>query len=250
MVFLLPVLRRYAGSSPTRPLSPRVARQSWTPPAPRSPPSPGPAPVLHWRPSAAMGSEMEPLLLAWSYFRRRKFQLCSDLCTQMLEKSPYDQVPAGPHQPPWIPATRQSALGDAQAPGWRLRGGRPRARLTLRSALAPGAGPLEPWPAGACPLRTRVRRSPRFLCRDRPSSNFGSPFTSGSLKGTLKALPFVLLRNFNHLYSHVNGPLSSLQARYFLKQLHINIKICNFSSSVEIPDLCLLDEMYDPPTSS
>ncbi|MBZ3882550.1 Tetratricopeptide repeat protein 8 [Sciurus carolinensis] len=41
-----------------------------------------------------MGSEMEPLLLAWSYFRRRKFQLCADLCTQMLEKSPYDQEPA------------------------------------------------------------------------------------------------------------------------------------------------------------
>uniref|UniRef100_A0A8C5VST5 Tetratricopeptide repeat domain 8 n=1 Tax=Microcebus murinus TaxID=30608 RepID=A0A8C5VST5_MICMU len=40
-----------------------------------------------------MGSEMEPLLLAWSYFRRRKFQLCADLCTQMLEKSPYDQEP-------------------------------------------------------------------------------------------------------------------------------------------------------------
>ncbi|XP_062037186.1 tetratricopeptide repeat protein 8 isoform X3 [Lepus europaeus] len=39
-----------------------------------------------------MGSEMEPLLLAWSYFRRRKFQLCADLCTQVLEKSPYDQA--------------------------------------------------------------------------------------------------------------------------------------------------------------
>ncbi|KAM6171004.1 tetratricopeptide repeat protein 8 isoform 5-T5 [Erethizon dorsatum] len=39
-----------------------------------------------------MGSEMDPLLLAWSYFRRRKFQLCADLCTQMLEKSPYDQA--------------------------------------------------------------------------------------------------------------------------------------------------------------
>ncbi|XP_038606707.1 tetratricopeptide repeat protein 8 isoform X3 [Tachyglossus aculeatus] len=38
-----------------------------------------------------MGSEMEPLLRAWSYFRRRKFQLCADLCTQLLEKSPYDQ---------------------------------------------------------------------------------------------------------------------------------------------------------------
>ncbi|XP_031211501.1 tetratricopeptide repeat protein 8 isoform X2 [Mastomys coucha] len=39
-----------------------------------------------------MGSEMEPLLRAWSYFRRRKFQLCADLCTQILEKSPYDQA--------------------------------------------------------------------------------------------------------------------------------------------------------------
>ncbi|XP_038967994.1 tetratricopeptide repeat protein 8 isoform X4 [Rattus norvegicus] len=39
-----------------------------------------------------MGSEMEPLFRAWSYFRRRKFQLCADLCTQMLEKSPYDQA--------------------------------------------------------------------------------------------------------------------------------------------------------------
>lgn len=51
---------------------------------------PGPGPGC---PRAAMGPEMEPLLLAWSYFRRRKFQLCADLCTQVLEKSPYDQVP-------------------------------------------------------------------------------------------------------------------------------------------------------------
>ncbi|XP_043846179.1 tetratricopeptide repeat protein 8 isoform X2 [Dromiciops gliroides] len=47
-----------------------------------------------------MGSvEMEPLLLAWSYFRRRKFQQCADLCTQLLEKSPYDQAA-------WILKTR------------------------------------------------------------------------------------------------------------------------------------------------
>uniref|UniRef100_A0A4X2L8R8 Tetratricopeptide repeat domain 8 n=1 Tax=Vombatus ursinus TaxID=29139 RepID=A0A4X2L8R8_VOMUR len=40
-----------------------------------------------------MGSiEMDPLLLAWSYFRRRKFQQCADLCTQVLEKAPYDQA--------------------------------------------------------------------------------------------------------------------------------------------------------------
>lgn len=97
--FLFPVLRRDVGSSLARPQSPRVAGQSWTPPALGSPPSLGPALVFCGQPSAAMGWEMEPLLLAWSYFRRRKFQLCVDLCTQMLEKSPYDQVPAGPHQP-------------------------------------------------------------------------------------------------------------------------------------------------------
>uniref|UniRef100_A0A4X2L275 Tetratricopeptide repeat domain 8 n=1 Tax=Vombatus ursinus TaxID=29139 RepID=A0A4X2L275_VOMUR len=47
-----------------------------------------------------MGSiEMDPLLLAWSYFRRRKFQQCADLCTQVLEKAPYDQAA-------WILKTR------------------------------------------------------------------------------------------------------------------------------------------------
>ncbi|XP_065449570.1 tetratricopeptide repeat protein 8 isoform X1 [Chrysemys picta bellii] len=40
-----------------------------------------------------MGLEMEPLLQAWSYFRRRKFQLCADLCSQLLEKSPGHQEP-------------------------------------------------------------------------------------------------------------------------------------------------------------
>uniref|UniRef100_A0A8C8S8G0 Tetratricopeptide repeat domain 8 n=1 Tax=Pelusios castaneus TaxID=367368 RepID=A0A8C8S8G0_9SAUR len=38
-----------------------------------------------------MGLEMEPLLQAWSYFRRRKFQLCADLCSQLLETSPGHQ---------------------------------------------------------------------------------------------------------------------------------------------------------------
>uniref|UniRef100_A0A3B1JTM6 Tetratricopeptide repeat domain 8 n=1 Tax=Astyanax mexicanus TaxID=7994 RepID=A0A3B1JTM6_ASTMX len=35
---------------------------------------------------------MDPLFLAWSYFRRRKFQKCSDICTKVLEDSPYDQA--------------------------------------------------------------------------------------------------------------------------------------------------------------
>ncbi|XP_051775850.1 tetratricopeptide repeat protein 8 [Erpetoichthys calabaricus] len=36
--------------------------------------------------------DMDPLFLAWSYFRRRKFQTCSELCSEILEKSPYDQA--------------------------------------------------------------------------------------------------------------------------------------------------------------
>ncbi|XP_014331701.1 tetratricopeptide repeat protein 8 isoform X1 [Xiphophorus maculatus] len=34
---------------------------------------------------------MDPLFLAWSYFRRRKFQQCSDICSKILQDSPYDQ---------------------------------------------------------------------------------------------------------------------------------------------------------------
>ncbi|XP_018085896.1 tetratricopeptide repeat protein 8 isoform X2 [Xenopus laevis] len=39
-----------------------------------------------------MGLETEPLLQAWSYFRRRKFELCCQTCTRILEQEPYDQV--------------------------------------------------------------------------------------------------------------------------------------------------------------
>ncbi|XP_018426567.1 PREDICTED: tetratricopeptide repeat protein 8 isoform X5 [Nanorana parkeri] len=39
-----------------------------------------------------MGLEMEPLLQAWSYFRRRKLEQCSQLCGRILEKEPYDQA--------------------------------------------------------------------------------------------------------------------------------------------------------------
>uniref|UniRef100_A0A671U7U5 Tetratricopeptide repeat domain 8 n=1 Tax=Sparus aurata TaxID=8175 RepID=A0A671U7U5_SPAAU len=35
---------------------------------------------------------MDPLFLAWSYFRRRKFQQCSDICSKILQDSPYDQA--------------------------------------------------------------------------------------------------------------------------------------------------------------
>ncbi|PNI84610.1 TTC8 isoform 3 [Pan troglodytes] len=64
-----------------------------------------------------MSSEMEPLLLAWSYFRRRKFQLCADLCTQMLEKSPYDQkISWAWWHVPVIPATWEAEAGESLEP--------------------------------------------------------------------------------------------------------------------------------------
>ncbi|XP_071665645.1 tetratricopeptide repeat protein 8 isoform X3 [Patagioenas fasciata] len=40
-----------------------------------------------------MGLELEPLFQAWSYFRRRKFRQCSDLCSQLLERPPGEQEP-------------------------------------------------------------------------------------------------------------------------------------------------------------
>ncbi|KAM6131356.1 tetratricopeptide repeat protein 8 isoform 1-T1 [Pterocles gutturalis] len=39
-----------------------------------------------------MGLELEPLFQAWSYFRRRKFRQCSDLCSQLLQTPPAEQV--------------------------------------------------------------------------------------------------------------------------------------------------------------
>ncbi|XP_029349223.1 tetratricopeptide repeat protein 8 isoform X5 [Echeneis naucrates] len=35
---------------------------------------------------------MDPLFLAWSYFRRRKLQQCSDICAKILQDNPYDQA--------------------------------------------------------------------------------------------------------------------------------------------------------------
>lgn len=35
---------------------------------------------------------MDPLFLAYSYMRRKKYQECVDICTQLLEKNPYDQA--------------------------------------------------------------------------------------------------------------------------------------------------------------
>ena len=35
---------------------------------------------------------MDPFVLAVSRFNRQKFDECIDICTQMLDKNPYDQV--------------------------------------------------------------------------------------------------------------------------------------------------------------
>ncbi|XP_070576830.1 tetratricopeptide repeat protein 8-like [Ptychodera flava] len=35
---------------------------------------------------------MDPMFLAMSFYRRRKFEECVNLCTQLLEKNPYDQA--------------------------------------------------------------------------------------------------------------------------------------------------------------
>ena len=36
--------------------------------------------------------DMDPLFLAYSFFRRRKFEESAALCSQLLDKNPYDQV--------------------------------------------------------------------------------------------------------------------------------------------------------------
>lgn len=41
---------------------------------------------------ATTGMQMDPLFLAMSFYRRRKFEECGEVCTQLLKKNPYDQV--------------------------------------------------------------------------------------------------------------------------------------------------------------
>lgn len=42
--------------------------------------------------AAVSGLQMDPMFLAMSFFRRRKFEECAEVCTQLLKKNPYDQV--------------------------------------------------------------------------------------------------------------------------------------------------------------
>ena len=41
---------------------------------------------------ATTGMQMDRLFLAMSFYRRRKFEECAEVCTQLLHKNPYDQV--------------------------------------------------------------------------------------------------------------------------------------------------------------
>lgn len=36
--------------------------------------------------------DLDPLYLALSLYRRRKFELAAEQCTKILDKNPYDQV--------------------------------------------------------------------------------------------------------------------------------------------------------------
>lgn len=162
-----------------RALPSRVGRRRALGPAlPSAPPSLGRTRVLRGLLSAAMGPEMEPLLLAWSYFRRRKFQLCADLCTQMLEKSPYDQVLAGPRQP-----------SGSRRWGWGLWGIlRPQGVVSERKAqsavdpVSRGTWSETSWTLGwRLPARCvpESPQDPRALCPER-SPPTSAPFLSVS----------------------------------------------------------------------
>ncbi|KAM9788103.1 tetratricopeptide repeat protein 8 isoform 1-T1 [Syngnathus typhle] len=49
---------------------------------------------------------MDPLFLACSYFRRRKLQQCSEICSKILQDSPYDQDSVSVSEAAWSLKTR------------------------------------------------------------------------------------------------------------------------------------------------
>uniref|UniRef100_A0A2K6FKN5 Tetratricopeptide repeat domain 8 n=1 Tax=Propithecus coquereli TaxID=379532 RepID=A0A2K6FKN5_PROCO len=129
-----------------------------------------------------MGSEMEPLLLAWSYFRRRKFQLCADLCTQMLEKSPYDQ-----------PGT------SLKLPGSNQTGGPSQAVRPITQAGRPITGFLRPSTQSGRPgTMEQAIRTPRTAYTARPITSSGRYVRLGTASMlTSPDGPFINLSRLN-----------------------------------------------------
>lgn len=117
-----------------------------------------------------MGSEMEPLLRAWSYFRRRKFQLCADLCTQMLEKSPYDQVPASPWQSV-DPLAEAVGSGASLCPLGEAREETEVAYVVRKGTWSESFGVLD---GGSLPFA--FPGDPKFCGLIAPAINFNTPF--------------------------------------------------------------------------
>ncbi|XP_040831116.1 tetratricopeptide repeat protein 8 isoform X3 [Ochotona curzoniae] len=171
-----------------------------------------------------MGPEMEPLLLAWSYFRRRKFQLCADLCTQVLEKSPYDQAA-------WILKARaltemvyidevdvdqegiaemildENAIAQVPRPGTSLKlpgtsqtGGPSQAVRPLTQAGRPITGYLRPSTQGGRPgTMEQAIKAPRTAYTARPITSSSGRFVRMGTASMLTSPdgPFINLSRLN-----------------------------------------------------
>uniref|UniRef100_A0A2K6FKP9 Tetratricopeptide repeat domain 8 n=2 Tax=Propithecus coquereli TaxID=379532 RepID=A0A2K6FKP9_PROCO len=139
-----------------------------------------------------MGSEMEPLLLAWSYFRRRKFQLCADLCTQMLEKSPYDQEPDSE-----LPMSQPGT--SLKLPGSNQTGGPSQAVRPITQAGRPITGFLRPSTQSGRPgTMEQAIRTPRTAYTARPITSSGRYVRLGTASMlTSPDGPFINLSRLN-----------------------------------------------------
>ncbi|XP_058511317.1 tetratricopeptide repeat protein 8 isoform X3 [Ochotona princeps] len=171
-----------------------------------------------------MGPEMEPLFLAWSYFRRRRFQLCADLCTQVLEKSPYDQAA-------WILKVRaltemvyidevdvdqegiaemildENAIAQVPRPGTSLKlpgtsqtGGPSQAVRPLTQAGRPITGYLRPSTQGGRPgTMEQAIKAPRTAYTARPITSSSGRFVRMGTASMLTSPdgPFINLSRLN-----------------------------------------------------
>lgn len=162
------------GGSAAAPARPRSA-------ATRPSSAPGPGRSSRCAPGSEMG--LEPLFQAWSYFRRRKFRECADVCSQLLERPPGEQV-AGPGRGGrrrWGAAAAASRL--PRHPGSPL--------CLLQPPEGPGAARQrggERWAAPSSPSRRPgSAASPRPLSRSRRCGS-SSDTPRGSPPGPAPAL--------------------------------------------------------------